>query len=89
MLNMAANGVIHKDLAACNAYGDAASRAAEVQCPTLLVLADDDKMTPAKKGLALADRIDGAESVVIENTGHMMMTENPDAVFHALKGFVF
>ena len=53
-------GVIHTDLAACNAYKDALARAAEVKCPTVLVLGDGDLMTPAAKAKPLAAAIAGA-----------------------------
>lgn len=89
LLKLSNDGVIANDLAACADYADGEKSAKNVRCPALFVLADDDKMTPAKKGLALAEHVTDATSVVIENTGHMMMAENPDDVFKAFKGFVF
>ena len=53
-------GVIHADLAACNAYKDALARAAAVKCPTVLVLGDGDLMTPAAKAKPLAAAIAGS-----------------------------
>jgi pimeloyl-ACP methyl ester carboxylesterase len=41
-------------------------------------------MTPAKAGRMLADKIPGARTVVLKNSGHMMMVEEPDAVTDAL-----
>src|SRR6185436_11393575 len=55
-------GVIHNDLAACNAYKDALARAAEVKCPTVLVLGDGDLMTPLSKGKALAVAVAGSRT---------------------------
>ena len=52
--------MIHADLAACNAYKDALARAAEVKCPTVLVLGDGDLMTPAAKAKPLAAAIAGS-----------------------------
>ena len=48
-------------------------------------------MAPAKKGLALGKAMTAADvsSVVIPGAGHMMMLEQPGAVYRALKGFVF
>ncbi len=89
LLKLAPDGIIANDLAACNAYSGGAEAAKLVKCPTLFVLARDDKMTPPKKGLALAENIADARSVVIEESGHMMMAETPNQVFDALKGFVF
>ena len=81
-------GVIHSDLAACNAYKDALVRAAEVKCPTVLVLGDGDLMTPSAKAKPLAAAIAGSRSVVIPNCGHFMMVERPDETLEALKGSV-
>jgi pimeloyl-ACP methyl ester carboxylesterase len=81
-------GVIHGDLAACNGYKDAPARAAEVKCPTVLVLGDGDLMTPAAKARPLAAAIAGARTVVIPNCGHFMMVERPDETLEALKANV-
>jgi len=80
--------VIHTDLAACNAYKDAPARAAAVKCPTVLVLADGDLMTPAAKARPLAAAIAGSKTVVIPNSGHTMMVERPDETLEALKSCV-
>ncbi|MCW5735620.1 MAG: alpha/beta hydrolase [Enhydrobacter sp.] len=80
--------VIHADLAACNAYKDAAARAAMVKCPTVLVLGDGDLMTPAAKAKMLAAAIPGSKTIVISNSGHFMMVERPDEALEALKSHV-
>jgi len=80
--------VIHADLAACNAYKDAAARAAAVKCPTVLVLGDGDLMTPAAKAKPLAAAIAGARTVVVKDSGHFMMVERPDETLEALKSNV-
>ena len=78
-------GVLHNDLAACNAYQDAPAAASKVACPTLLVLGADDRMTPARAGQKLADAIPDARAALIPGSGHMMMTEASDATLDALK----
>ena len=80
--------VIHTDLAACNAYKDAPARAAEVKCPTVLVLGDGDLMTPAAKAKSLSAAIVGSKTVVIRDSGHFMMVERPDETLDALKSYV-
>jgi pimeloyl-ACP methyl ester carboxylesterase len=80
--------VIHTDLAACNAYKDAMARAAEIKCPTVLVLGDGDLMTPPTKGKALAAAIPNAKAMVIPHCGHFMMVERPDETLDALKPYV-
>jgi pimeloyl-ACP methyl ester carboxylesterase len=81
-------GVIHADLAACNAYKDALVRAQVVKCPTVLVLGDGDLMTPAAKAKPLAAAIAGSKTIVIPNCGHFMMVERPDETLEALKACV-
>jgi pimeloyl-ACP methyl ester carboxylesterase len=81
-------GVIHNDLAACHAYKDALSRAAEIKCPTVLVLGDGDLMTPAVKAKPLANAIAGSRTVVVANSGHLMIVERPDETLEALKAGV-
>jgi len=88
LLDLSGPGVLHNDLRACNEYDGALEAAGKVTCPTLFVLGRGDKMTPAKKAKSLADIIGGSETVVVENCGHMMMTERPREVYDALKGFV-
>lgn len=87
---LAANrpGVIYADLNACNAYQDALARAAEVKCPTVLVLGDGDLMTPAAKARPLAAAIAGARTVVVPNCGHFMMVERPIETLEALQACV-
>jgi len=80
--------VIHTDLAACNVYKDALARAAQVNCPTVLVLGDGDLMTPPAKGKALAAAIPGARAVIVPGCGHFMMVERPDETLEALKAYV-
>ena len=80
--------VIHSDLAACNAYKDAAQRAAAVKCPAVLVLGDGDLMTPTAKAKPLASAIAGAQVVLLKDSGHFMMVERPDETLEALKPYV-
>jgi len=46
----------------------------------MVVAGGKDRMTPAKRGRALAEAILGAEFVELPETGHMMMAEAPDAI---------
>ncbi len=78
------SGVLGIDLAACDAYQDAASDAERVRCPALFVVGARDQMTPPKAAAALARHIADASTVVIEDAGHMMMVEKPDETLDAL-----
>jgi pimeloyl-ACP methyl ester carboxylesterase len=73
------------DLAACDAYRGAAQAAATVRCPTLFLLGEEDRMTPAAKAAAFAERIAGAEIVRLGGVGHMLPIEDPIATLAALR----
>ena len=80
-------GVLHTDLAACANWQTGPRAAKAVRCPALVVIADNDVMTPARKGRELASLIEGSRTVTIPRCGHMLMAEAPDAVLDALIGF--
>ncbi|MEL6964717.1 MAG: alpha/beta hydrolase [Pseudomonadota bacterium] len=84
LLEKASAGVLHNDLAACNNYRAGEEAAAAVQCPTLVIVGDQDRMTPAKQGAKLVNAMPQAQLVSIHGSGHLMMVENPDATLDAL-----
>ena len=55
----------------------------------MLILGKDDKMTPAKKAKPIADAIEKVDTRIIDQCGHMMMIERPNAVYDAMSGFVW
>lgn len=85
LLERTAPGVLHADLAACNAFEEAADAAAKVACPCLIIIGEEDRMTPAKAGRKLAGITRGAQVTTIPACGHMMMLEKPDATLDALR----
>ena len=85
LLERSGPGVLHADLAACDAFGGAGAAAGKVVCPTLLILGERDQMTPPKGGRALAGLIANAKITEIKGAGHMMMIEKPDETLAALK----
>lgn len=88
LLARSAGPVLQADLAACAEYEGGGAAAAAISCPALLVAGRLDRMTPARAGLKLAGLIQGARSVVLEDAGHMMMIERPDATLDALVEFL-
>jgi pimeloyl-ACP methyl ester carboxylesterase len=50
----------------------------------VLLSGENDVMTPARKAAELATVVPGAKSVMLQRCGHMMMSEQPDAVLDAL-----
>ena len=80
LLERAAPGVLHADLAACDAY-----RANDgVACPVVVIIGEADQMTPAKAGLAVAARLSSDNVVRLPECGHSMLAERPNAVLDAL-----
>ncbi len=81
-------GLLSVAFSASNDYAGGFDRAQAIHCPTLLILGQNDQMTPLKAGRALAAKIKNSTVVEIEHCGHSLMSERPDAVLTALKDFL-
>ena len=79
--------VLHGDYVACDAF-DVMEHLGEVQCPTLAIVGTADRMTPPKYGIYLRDHIPGAELMLVDAAGHMVMLEEPEAVTRAVSRFM-
>jgi len=88
--HMASNAVkaLYTDLKACNGYGDGAASAAQVVCPCLCILGENDRMMPLKVSRQMVTALPNAREVVVPKAGHMLTTENPDDVTAALRDFL-
>jgi pimeloyl-ACP methyl ester carboxylesterase len=84
LLEHGRKGVVGIDLRACDRYKGSAAAVQKVKVPTVLVLGSNDRMSPAKAAAPLA-AIPGAKTIVIEQAGHMMMTEQPGRTLDALR----
>ncbi|HZW14228.1 MAG TPA: alpha/beta hydrolase [Noviherbaspirillum sp.] len=80
--------VFHTDFSACNNYANGETAAKSLGCPTLFVLGKRDMMTPPKATATLTKSIAHGRVVQIDNCGHDLMAEQPDAVLKALYGFM-
>ncbi|TRZ93596.1 MAG: alpha/beta hydrolase [Rhodocyclaceae bacterium] len=81
-------GVLHNDLAACNAYTHGMEAAAALACPALIISGSRDMMTHPKAAAKLAAVIGNVKSVSLDGAGHALMAEQPDAVLDALRSFI-
>lgn len=81
-------GVLHNDLAACNAYAHGLEDAAAVTCPVLIVSGSRDMMASPKALGALTASLTNCRCVTLAGAGHSLMAEQPDEVLDALRGFV-
>lgn len=80
--------VFHTDFSACNAYANGENAAKAVTCPTLLLLGKRDMMTPPKATAPLTKAIPKCQVAHIDNCGHSLMAEQPDAVLDTLFSFM-
>ena len=60
----------------------------KIKIPALVICGEFDALTPPAVMKTLADKINGAEFVVIKNCGHMSPIENPEEVNKAIVGFL-
>ena len=79
--------VLHGDYAACDAF-DVMEGLGEVHCPTLAIGGTADMLTPSKYSIYLRDHIPGAELVLVDAAGHMVMLEKPEVVSRAISKFI-
>jgi len=79
--------VLYNDLLACDAF-DVSEHVDKIQCPTLVMCGEQDKMTPKRYSQFLADRIPHSNLAVIPDAGHMVMLEQPDIVADSLSAFL-
>jgi pimeloyl-ACP methyl ester carboxylesterase len=57
---------------------------AAIACPTLVLVGDDDRLTPPELSREMAKAIPGARLVVVADSGHLSTMEQPQAVNRAL-----
>jgi len=85
LLEQAAPGVLHADLAACNAWqGGEQAVASFGQGRTSIIVGQEDRMTPRRATMNLLEPL-GARLDVLDDCGHMVMSEQPETVLQAMK----
>ncbi len=67
---------------------DVYDRLAEIACPTLILVGEQDSSTPPAAASALARGIRGSRLVIIPNAAHILNVEAPFAVNAALQNFL-
>ncbi len=76
--------ILYRDLAACNVF-DIMPRLKEIGVPTLIICGNEDRLTPPKYSMYLAEQIPGAELKMIPDAGHYVMREQPEMVNQAIE----
>ena len=83
--------LFYTDFTACNNYQQGEQAAGVINqhaCPILFVLAKQDRMTPVKASAKLRSTLPNARVVEIDQCGHSLMAEQPDATRAALVSFL-
>lgn len=63
-------------------------RLPRITAPTLVLHGDQDRLIPPQNGRTVAKRIPGARFQLIQNAGHLLMTDQPEACRDALVSFL-
>ncbi len=75
---------LYEDLNACHNYQNGMDAARRIRSPIMVVLGDQDRMTPPVAAEALIAALPAPEIHRIPGCGHMLMSEQPEAVHRAL-----
>jgi 3-oxoadipate enol-lactonase len=64
------------------------SRIHAISVPTLVIHGESDRLVPPGNGKLVADRIPGAELVMIPHASHLFLTDQPEAAHAAILTFL-
>lgn len=82
--------ILLKDLEICDKFdllNDYKSSKIKIDVPTLIVVGDNDKLTPVKYSEFLNQKIEDSKLVVLQG-GHMIMLEQPERLNEAINEFI-
>jgi pimeloyl-ACP methyl ester carboxylesterase len=80
--------VLAVDLNACNNYKDGEKALNKINCSTLCIFGELDKMVPLKVGTKMSDAIKNSETKIISNCGHMIIFEKAFEMRQLVKKFI-
>ena len=80
--------VLAVDLNACNNYKNGEQSLEKINCSTLCIFGDLDKMVPVKAGIKMSERIKNSETKIISNCGHMIIFEKAFEMRKIVKDFL-
>ena len=80
--------ILAVDLNACNNYKDGKESLEKINCPTLCIFGDLDKMVPLEVGNKMASMIKNSEKKIINNCGHMIIFEKAFEMRKTVKEFL-
>ena len=80
--------ILAVDLNACNNYKNGKESLEKINCPTLCIFGDLDKMIPLEVGNKMASMIKNSEKKIINNCGHMIIFEKALEMRKLVKEFL-
>lgn len=79
--------IITNDFIACNRF-DRSENISTITLPTLIIVGQEDKMTPPAFSQSLNQKIFSSRLVLVPGAGHLVMLEKPREVNQAIEDFV-
>ncbi len=67
---------------------DVTAELERIECPTLVLVGEEDALKPPSYSRRIAERIPGAELLLVADAGHAVILEKPQEVNTALLGFL-
>lgn len=74
------------DLTACDRF-DVMDRLSEISIPTVILVGEEDRLTPVKYSKALHEQVTDSELHVIAGAGHLVMEEQPERFNELVGGY--
>jgi pimeloyl-ACP methyl ester carboxylesterase len=59
-----------------------------IRCPTLVLVGNEDALTPVSAAMMIADGIAGSKLKIVQDCGHLSTMEQPGAVTEALRAWI-
>ena len=86
LLEKSLENVLFADLNACNEYTNGIAAAQNIDIPAHLILGAEDRMTPGAQTAGLIGALIQPQVTTLADCGHMLLSEQPEAVHRALAG---
>lgn len=75
------------DFEACDSF-DVRDQISDIRVPTLIIVGEDDSMTPLKWSEFMKEKIKGSKIRIIPESSHFPMIENPQELNRAIEEFI-
>lgn len=83
-LGPVAPGMLYRDLSACDRF-DIMQDLGRIAQTTLIIVGEEDRLTPPKYAAYLRDHLAAAQAVTVPGAGHYVALEAPQAVSEAIR----